>query len=64
MIGDRLHDVHGAARNDVPTIGVLWGFGDRAELEGAGAARIAASPAELPDIVGDMLGFARSVPAL
>ena len=64
MIGDRLHDVHGAARNDVLAIGVLWGFGGRAELEGAGAARIAASPAELPDMVGDMLGAARSVPAV
>jgi phosphoglycolate phosphatase len=57
MIGDRLHDAHGAAKNDVQTIGVLWGFGDRTELEGAGAARIAASPAELPGIVGDLFGF-------
>lgn len=56
MIGDRLHDAHGAARNDVQTIGVLWGFGDRAELEKAGAARIAATPAELPSIVGSMIG--------
>ena len=61
MIGDRLHDAHGAARNDVRVIGVLWGFGDRAELEGAGAARIAASPAELPEMVGDMLGAARAL---
>ena len=60
MIGDRLHDVHGAASNDVRTIGVLWGFGDRAELEGAGAARIAASPAELPDMVASMMEAARA----
>lgn len=59
MIGDRLHDAHGAAKNDVRTIGVLWGFGDRAELEGAGAARIAAIPGELPDMVGDMIAAAR-----
>ena len=59
MIGDRLHDAHGAAKNDVRTIGVLWGFGDRAELEGAGAAGIAASPAELPDMVGDMIRAVR-----
>ena len=58
MIGDRLHDVLGAAMNDVGTIGVLWGFGDRAELEGAGAARIAANPAELPDMVAGMIGRA------
>ncbi len=55
MIGDRLHDVHGAASNGVPAIGVLWGFGDRAELEGAGAARIAASPGELPDMVSGLI---------
>jgi phosphoglycolate phosphatase len=59
MIGDRLHDAHGAAVNDIRAVGVLWGFGDRAELEGAGAARIAASPAELLDIVGAMIGLAR-----
>ena len=58
MVGDRLHDALGAAMNDVRTIGVLWGFGDRAELEGAGAAGIAASPAELPEMVGGMLGGA------
>jgi len=28
-------------------IGVLWGFGNRKELEMAGAAAIAAAPAEL-----------------
>lgn len=61
MIGDRLHDVDGAAKNEVPTIGVLWGFGDRAELEGAGAARIAAGPGELPGMVGDI--FAQASPA-
>jgi phosphoglycolate phosphatase len=60
MIGDRLHDVHGAARNGVAAVGVLWGFGDWGELEEAGAARIAASPAELPGIVGSMSGLTRS----
>lgn len=47
MVGDREHDVHAAARNGVPTIGVLWGYGDRDELERAGAAAIIAHPAEL-----------------
>jgi phosphoglycolate phosphatase len=56
MIGDRLHDAHGAAKNDVKAIGVLWGFGDREELEGAGVAGIAASPAELPKMVRDIFG--------
>ena len=47
MVGDREHDVHAASRNGVPTIGVLWGYGDREELERAGAAAIIAHPAEL-----------------
>jgi hypothetical protein len=29
----------------------LWGYGDRAELEGAGARHLAASPAELERLV-------------
>lgn len=55
MIGDRLHDVVGAKANGVPTIGVLWGFGDRAELEGSGAACIAQRPDELPDLIRQLL---------
>lgn len=55
MIGDRLHDVHGASANGIKTIGVLWGFGDREELEEAGAARIAADPQELPGLIEDLL---------
>ena len=37
MVGDREHDVIGAAQFGIPAIGVLWGYGSRAELEGAGA---------------------------
>ncbi|MSW80401.1 MAG: HAD hydrolase-like protein [Actinobacteria bacterium] len=37
MVGDRQHDVLGAAQFGIPAIGVLWGYGSRAELEGAGA---------------------------
>jgi phosphoglycolate phosphatase len=58
MIGDRSHDVVGATSNGVAAVGVLWGYGDRAELEGAGAARIAARPQELPEIVRALLGRA------
>jgi phosphoglycolate phosphatase len=56
MIGDRLHDAHGAARNNVRAIGVLWGFGDRTELEAAGVAAIAAKPDELPARIGELVG--------
>ena len=40
MVGDRKHDVIAAAAHDIPTIGVLWGYGGRAELEAAGAAML------------------------
>lgn len=44
MVGDREHDVEGARENGLPCVGVLWGFGDRAELEGAGARAVVDSP--------------------
>jgi phosphoglycolate phosphatase len=47
MVGDRSHDVHGAHANGVRAIGVLWGYGNRAELEAAGADRLASFPADL-----------------
>ncbi|MBR2047443.1 MAG: HAD-IA family hydrolase [Oscillospiraceae bacterium] len=37
MVGDREHDVLGALENGIPCIGVTWGYGDRPELENAGA---------------------------
>jgi phosphoglycolate phosphatase len=47
MIGDRHFDIDGAVANRVNGIGVLWGFGNREELEQAGASAIAATPDEL-----------------
>ena len=41
MIGDREHDVFGAKENGIDTIGVLYGYGSRDELEKAGAMHIA-----------------------
>ena len=37
MIGDREHDIFGAKENGLDSIGVLYGYGDREELEKAGA---------------------------
>ena len=37
MIGDRRHDIEGAKANNVMSAGVLYGYGDRPELEAAGA---------------------------
>ena len=41
MIGDREHDIIGAKQNGLDSIGVLFGYGDREELEKAGATHIA-----------------------
>lgn len=35
MIGDRHHDIHGAAEHGVPGIWVQWGYGERAEADAA-----------------------------
>ena len=53
MIGDRHHDVHGAKEHGIDTIGVLWGYGDRDELDEAGAIDIAKNPVELRDLLLD-----------
>ncbi|MBQ2902775.1 MAG: HAD family hydrolase [Clostridia bacterium] len=41
MVGDREHDIIGANKNSVDSIGVLFGYGSREELEAAGATYIA-----------------------
>jgi phosphoglycolate phosphatase len=45
LVGDREHDVIGAAANDVPTIFVEWGYGSVAEQ--AGAVAVVSTPEEL-----------------
>jgi phosphoglycolate phosphatase len=47
MVGDRLHDIHGARANRMRAIGVLWGYGNREELEQAGADTLISHPSEL-----------------
>jgi phosphoglycolate phosphatase len=51
MIGDRRYDVLGARANAIPCIGVTWGYGSSDELREAGAATLAASPADLVDAI-------------
>lgn len=41
MIGDKMHDILGAKENGLASIGVLFGYGSREELENAGADYIA-----------------------
>lgn len=50
MIGDREHDIFGAKRNGLASIGVLFGFGSREELESAGADYIVETPEEIAEI--------------
>lgn len=47
MIGDREHDIFGAKRNGLDSVGVLYGYGTRTELESAGADYIISDIAEL-----------------
>lgn len=49
MVGDRRHDIEGAHANGLEAIGVLWGYGSRAELETAGADVLLESPSALLD---------------
>jgi phosphoglycolate phosphatase len=51
MVGDRAHDVRGAAANGMACIGVLYGYGSAEELERAGACALVAQPEELPAVV-------------
>lgn len=51
MIGDRRHDIEAGLRHGTRTAGVTWGFGDRAELEAAGAHELVDEPAALVPIV-------------
>lgn len=47
MIGDREHDIIGANKNGIDSIGVLFGYGSREELEAAGATYIAETVGEI-----------------
>jgi phosphoglycolate phosphatase len=47
MIGDRAMDVLAARANGLRTVGVLWGYGSRAELEAAGADALCDHPSAL-----------------
>jgi phosphoglycolate phosphatase len=47
MIGDRAGDIVAARANGVRSVGVLWGYGSRAELLDAGADGLCESPGEL-----------------
>lgn len=56
MVGDRKHDVIGAKENGMECIGVLFGYGDREELEAAGADRIVETVEDLEKEMMELLG--------
>jgi len=47
LVGDRAHDVLGAAAHGLPCIGAGWGPAEDGELVAAGAAAVAATPADV-----------------
>lgn len=51
MVGDRRQDIDGAQQNGLDSIGVLFGYGDRNELETAGATHIAPTVADILPII-------------
>src|SRR6185312_17137824 len=48
LVGDRAHDVFGAAVHGLPCVGAGWGPAEDGELAAAGAAIVVARPAEVP----------------
>jgi phosphoglycolate phosphatase len=51
MIGDRHHDIDAGLEVGTRAAGVLWGFGDHAELHGAGAHVVVSRPEELLEVL-------------
>ncbi|SDF61677.1 phosphoglycolate phosphatase [Blastococcus aurantiacus] len=54
LVGDRSHDVLGAAAHGLPCIGAGWGPAEDGELEAAGAAAVAAGPADVLSLLRKM----------
>jgi phosphoglycolate phosphatase len=53
LIGDRRHDFEAAHKNGLIAVAATYGYGKQDELREADAA--AASPAELPDLVEELI---------
>ena len=51
MIGDRKHDILGAKKTGLDSVGVLWGYGSTEELTAEGATHIVKSQDELIDLL-------------
>lgn len=51
MIGDRDNDAIGAKNNGIDILGVLWGYGDEAELKKAGCSVFAKAPLDILNMI-------------
>ena len=51
MVGDRRSDIAAGPVVGTRTVGVLWGYGSRAELEGAGADVLLEHPDQLLELL-------------
>ena len=51
-MGDSDVDMRTGNNAGMISLGVLWGYRDRATLEGAGAAALCEKPADLPAVIG------------
>ncbi|MEH2054078.1 HAD hydrolase-like protein [Nostoc sp.] len=58
MVGDRSHDIIGAKRHHIASIGVTYGYGTEEELKAHGADLIAHSPSDILRLI--ILNDARS----
>lgn len=58
MVGDREHDILGARKNGLDSIGVLYGYGNAEELQRAGANRIVKDVLELKEVLCQLRGKA------
>ena len=51
MVGDRMHDIIGASKVGISSVGVLYGFGNAEELNAHGATHIAQNAEEVYRII-------------
>ena len=54
MVGDRKHDILGGHKAGIPAVGVLFGYGDRVELEENGADFIVSTVSELTALLKEV----------
>jgi phosphoglycolate phosphatase len=57
LVGDRSHDVLGAAAHGLPCVGAGWGPAEDGELEAAGAVAVAITPAEVFALLDRTVGI-------